>query len=160
VRTAVQELFEIERGVRGCVFEAEGNLGIAEARFGSGTVRCGAPVAKRFFDGAAKSETDAIKIARNAGLMFRELPANLGQSLLFGIVQTQALFISRIKGGDSSLQGANEKSGVAFVMGIGGLHGNGLRDFLRRVPIRRFCVACIQGFEASPGADRINVPLG
>jgi hypothetical protein len=45
-------------------------------------------------------------------------------------------------------------------MRINGLKGNGLGNFVRRVPIGRFCVAVIERFETAAGADGVDVALG
>ena len=116
---AIEELFEIERSIRGCIFEAERNLRLAEAEFGGKTVDRGATVAKSFFDGAAKRETDTIQIARDAGFVLAELSADFGQRLLLRVIKAQTLLIARIECGDSRLQCTNEKSGVAGAIGIG-----------------------------------------
>ena len=132
----------------------------AEAEFGGETIGGGAAVAQSFFDGAAKGEADAIEVARDAGFVFGELPADFGEGLLLGIIEAKALLIAGIESGKGCLQSADEKSGVAFAMRIGGLNRNGLRNFVRRMPIGRFCVAIIERFKAAAGADGVNVSLG
>jgi hypothetical protein len=156
----VQELFQIKGGIRGGVFETERNLGVAEAEFGGKAVGGRTAVAKRFFNRAAKRNTDAIEIAGNTGFVFRELAANLGESLLFGIVQTQALSIARVERGDGGLQGADKESGVAFAMRVSGLHGSGVGNFLKRVSVRRLRVIGIERLKATAGANCVDVALG
>ena len=128
---------------------------VAEADFGSEAVYSGTPVAKRFFDGAAESKADAIEVARDAGFVFRKLAANFGEGLLLSIVEAQALFVARVEGGKSGLQGTNEKRDVALAMRVGGLYGNGLGDFV----VAGLGIVVVEGFEAASRADSVNMAL-
>src|SRR5271163_4156832 len=88
--------------------------------------------------------------------MLADLPADLGEGLFFGIVKAEALFIARIESRESGLQGAHKKRGVPFAIGISRLNGNGGRNFMRG----GFCLVVIEGFEAAPRTDGVNVTLG
>jgi hypothetical protein len=129
-------------------------LRVAEAGLGGETIYSGTAVAKRFFDGPAESKADAIEVTRDAGFVFGKLAANFGEGLLLRIVKAQALFIARVEGGESALQGTNEKRDVALAMRVGGLYGNGLSDLVGRLGI-----VVVEGFEAAPSADGVNVAL-
>jgi hypothetical protein len=78
-------------------------LGVAEGAFGRETVGGRAACAENFFDGTTECEADAIEIARDAGLVFRELTADFCEGLLFGVVEAEALFVARIEGVKSGL---------------------------------------------------------
>jgi hypothetical protein len=134
-------------------------LGLAEGGLGGKPVSGGAAGAENFFDGAAECEANAIQVARYAGLVFGELAADFGEGLLFGVVEPKALFVARIEGGESGLQGADKKSGVALAVGVGRLDGNRVRDFLDSLGVGRSSVIFIEGFEAAIGADTIDVTL-
>ena len=134
-------------------------MGVAEGGLGGETVGSGAAGAENFFDGAAESETDAIEIARDAGFVLGELTADFGKGFLFGVIKAEALFVARIEGGESGLQGAYEKSDVAFSIGIRRLYRNGLRCFLDGLHARGFAVIVVEGFEAAIGADEVDVTL-
>jgi len=130
-------------------------LRIAEAEFGSEAVHSGTAVTKGVFHGAAESKADAIEVARDAGFVFGELAANFGEGLLLRIVEAQALFIARVDGGKSALQGTNEKGDVALAMRVGRLHGNCGSDFVDG----RFYIVVVEGLEAASRADGVNVAL-
>ena len=152
---ALEQLIEIEGSVRGSVLKTERDLRVAEAGIGGETIYSGTAVAKRFFDGAAESEADAIEVSRNAGLVLGELAANFGEGLLLRIVEAQALFIARVEGGKSALQGTNEKGGITLAIRIGGLHGNGIRNLVGA----GLGIVVIEGFETASSADGVNVAL-
>ncbi len=131
-------------------------MGVAEAEFGGKAVGGGTAFAEGLFDGAAKSETNAIEVARDAGFVFGELSADFGEGLLLGVVEAQSLFIAGIEGCERGVQGTDKKRDVAFPIGVERLDGNGLRDFVGA----RFCVVLLEGFKAAGCANGVNMTLG
>ena len=129
---------------------------VAEARISGGAIGCGTAIAKSLFDGAAQSETNAIQIARDAGLMLTEMLANFGESLLLGVVQAQTLFIARIKACESSLQCSDEKRVVALAVRVSDRSRNARQNLLSSAAL---AIIAIKRFEAAAGADGIDVAL-
>lgn len=151
---ALEEIFEVEGRVRGSVFETESDLGVAEAAVGGEAVNGGTTIAKSFFDGAAKGETHAVQIARDAGLVFAELLADFGEGLPFGVIEAQTLLIARIESGKRGLQSSEEKSYVTLAVRVGRLNGNWSGEMIGS----GFCtIAIVERFEAPSSADGVNV---
>src|SRR5258708_28106299 len=98
---------------------------------------------------------DAVQMARNAGFMLAEEPADLRMSFCLGVVETEPLFFLRFEAIECSLQGACEEGNVAFAMRI---DERDRRPKRRRTFITRFAVT--EFLEAAAGADGIDVPLG
>ncbi len=152
----MEELFEVEGSIRGSIFRTQRDLGVAESVIRGRAISGGTAMAKSFFDSAAQDEANAVQIARDAGLMLAELPANFGESLLLGVVQTQTLFIARIESRESRVQRADDKRDVALAVRVSGRSGN-THQILSSAALR---LIAIERFEAATGADGINVALG
>lgn len=154
-----KKFVEIDRSVFEGVLEAESDLCVAEAGLWRDAVGGRAGVAQRGFYFRAKFTSDAIEIAGDAGFVFAEGAADLGESLLLGVVEAETLSVARIKGGEGAVKCGGEKSEVARAMRVGwriaeGGDGMDLRGMLRGA------VAVIEFGEAAIGADGVDVALG
>src|SRR6267142_1701335 len=95
-------------------------------------------------------------MTRNAGLVLTEQAANLSKRLLFAVVETKSFPLRRFKLSEGFAQRAAKQGEVAFTMRIVGLELRLRRRGLARI----LCVVFAQFFEATAGADHINVSLG
>ena len=69
----------------------------------------------------AEIAADAVQIARDAGFVFAELAADLGEGLLIGVIQAEALGVARVEKRERGVQRAGEQGDVAFAVGIWGV---------------------------------------
>ena len=60
-------------------------------------------------DGGAQLAADAIEIARDAGFVFGEFAADMGEGLLVGVVEVEALAVSGVESVEGFVR-ASEKS--------------------------------------------------
>jgi len=72
-----EQLIEIDGGVLGGIFEAQGNLRFTEAGLGWLAARGYPGVAQGAFDFGAEFAADALQAAGDAGFMFAKLSTNV-----------------------------------------------------------------------------------
>jgi hypothetical protein len=98
-RRGREDFVEIQRSVFGGVFEAERDLIVGKRglriRSILGLKLAGA---QGGLDRGAEFAADAIEIARDAGLVFAEFPADVCEGLLVGVMEAQALAVERAEG--------------------------------------------------------------
>ncbi len=115
-------------------------------------------LAQGFFHVAAQLVPDALEVARDAGLVFSQGAADLGESLLLGVIQTQALMVAGMEQAQGDCQHAREQGNVALAMRVGRKWE--VRDAgwdLRR-PVSTGILAVELG-KAAAGADGVHVAL-
>jgi hypothetical protein len=120
-RRGREDFVEIQRSVFGGVFEAERDLIVGKRglriRSILGLKLAGA---QGGLDRGSEFAADAIEIARDAGLVFAEFPADVCEGLLVGVMEAQALAVERAEGVERFVEGVGEKREIARAMGIGG----------------------------------------
>jgi hypothetical protein len=115
-----ENLIEIERSVFGGVFEAECDLVVCESRLGIRSI-LGLKLAgaQSGLDGGAQFAADAIEIARDARFVFAEFAADVGEGLLVGVVEAEALAVARIERVEGFVEGVGEECEIARAVGVG-----------------------------------------
>src|SRR5579863_2810835 len=107
-RRGWENLVEIEGSVFGGVFETERDLVVGKGRLGICSI-LGLKLAgaESGLDGGAEFAANAIEVAGDAGFVFAEFAADVGESLLVGVIKAEALEIARVEG----VQGFGERVG-------------------------------------------------
>ena len=167
----LENLIEIERGVFGGVFEAEGDLLVAESglriRSILGLKLAGA---QSGLDRGAEFAADAIEIARDAGFVLAEFAADVREGLLVGVIKAEAPEVLRVESFEGFMKRVGKEREIARAMRVGrgvvsgiGESGGGV-DGSDAFPKWNFIAARGCGLvfdfdEAARGADGIDVAL-